>query len=176
MITEYGTTWWGQKWLAALTDIDEENRIPRGKTYANTGKVFDFKIRPKKREIAAKVKGKYQPSYKVDIHLPEIPQNKMDKLIDKISNSPLVLAKLATRELDPEILNLAESCGIELFPKRWSDLGMHCTCPDYAVPCKHLAAVIYTISQEIDSNPFLIFELHGVDLINHLKNKKKINI
>ncbi|MBK6818602.1 MAG: SWIM zinc finger family protein [Bacteroidetes bacterium] len=31
---------------------------------------------------------------------------------------------------------------------------MQCSCPDWAVPCKHLAAVIYKISAEIDNNPF----------------------
>jgi uncharacterized Zn finger protein len=32
------------------------------------------------------------------------------------------------------------------------------------VPCKHLAAVIYLLSQEIDGDPFLVFRLRGVDL------------
>ena len=42
--TEYGTTWWGEQWLNALTHIDYANRIPRGKTYANTGKVKSFRL------------------------------------------------------------------------------------------------------------------------------------
>jgi len=41
---------------------------------------------------------------------------------------------------------------------------MHCSCPDWAVPCKHLAAVIYLLSQEIDGDPFLVFSLRGLDL------------
>ena len=36
---EYGTTWWGRRWLNALSGIDYENRIPRGKDYADAGKV-----------------------------------------------------------------------------------------------------------------------------------------
>ena len=42
---------------------------------------------------------------------------------------------------------------------------MDCSCPDWAVPCKHLAAVIYVISREIDANPFLVLKLHGLDLL-----------
>ena len=45
---------------------------------------------------------------------------------------------------------------------------MQCSCPDWAVPCKHLASVIYKLSAEIDNNPFLVFELHRVDLIQEL--------
>ena len=41
---------------------------------------------------------------------------------------------------------------------------MHCSCPDWAVPCKHLAAVIYLLSQQIDADPFLVFSLRGIDL------------
>ena len=48
---------------------------------------------------------------------------------------------------------------------------MNCSCPDWAVPCKHLAAVIYKTSMEIDNNPFLVFSLHGVDLMAELEKR-----
>ena len=43
---EYGTTWWGERWLNALTGIDYENRIPRGFAYANEGKVNSPNLDP----------------------------------------------------------------------------------------------------------------------------------
>lgn len=43
-------------------------------------------------------------------------------------------------------------------------MNMQCSCPDSAVPCKHIAAVIYKMSQEIDANPFILFALRGIDL------------
>lgn len=169
--TEYGTTWWGEKWLDALTGIDEENRIPRGKSYANTGKVSSFKVNEKTGEITARVAGHYDPFYRVKISMPAITKRQLASLMDKISSSQLVLSKLSARELDPEIMTLAEECGIKLFPETWEDLHMECSCPDYAVPCKHLAAVIYRLSQEIDANPFIIFTLHGIDLIAELDRR-----
>ena len=45
---------------------------------------------------------------------------------------------------------------------------MECSCPDWAVPCKHLAAVIYMIANEIDLNPFKVLELHGLDVLHEL--------
>ena len=60
---EYGTTWWGKKWLEALIDIDVDNRIPRGKSYANTGKVYMVNIPEKDHEISARVEGHYDPFY-----------------------------------------------------------------------------------------------------------------
>lgn len=48
---------------------------------------------------------------------------------------------------------------------------MTCSCPDWAIPCKHLAAVIYKVSTEIDNDPFLVFSLHKVNLSVELKAK-----
>jgi len=48
---------------------------------------------------------------------------------------------------------------------------MSCTCPDWAVPCKHIAAAIYKLSEEIDANPFLLFTLRGIDLIAEMESR-----
>src|SRR5690606_29505205 len=61
--------------------------------------------------------------------------------------------------------------GLKVFPKQWTDFKMQCSCPDWAVPCKHLASVIYKLSAEIDNNPFLVFELHLLDLIAELNKR-----
>ncbi len=169
--TEYGTTWWGKKWLESLSGIDEENRIPRGKSYANTGKVLSLKIDENKHQIKAKVQGHYDPFYRVTIEVPAITKVQASKLMDAIANSPLLVAKLSARELDPAILDECDKLGIKLFPKSWSDFSMRCSCPDWAVPCKHLAAVIYKISQEIDANPFVLFKLRGLDLIAEMEKR-----
>ncbi len=76
------------------------------------------------------------------------------------------------RELAPEIDEMARKIGIQIFPHSWGDLGMRCSCPDSAVPCKHIAAIIYKFSQEIDANPFILFELRGLDIIGKLREKR----
>ena len=48
---------------------------------------------------------------------------------------------------------------------------MSCSCPDWAVPCKHIAAVIYIIANEIDKNPFIVFKLHGLDIFKEIEKK-----
>lgn len=169
--TEYGTTWWGQQWLQALTHIDYDNRIPRGKTYANTGRVESFKLDLAKHIVKARVTGNYDPFYTVKLKLPEISSEQVTKLLDEIAKSPLIVAKLSARELDPDILTVCEKLGIRLFPSKWSDMQMSCSCPDWAVPCKHIAAVIYKMSQEIDANPFVLFSLRGIDLPGELAKR-----
>lgn len=167
----YGTTWWGRNWLASLTHIDNANRIPRGRSYANTGKVFDVNISPAEGRITAKVKGNYHPYYKVVLKFEQVNKEAKESFLGDLVKNITIVSKLTNRELDPSLLDLALKHHIKLFPSSWKDLGMTCNCPDFAVPCKHIAAVIYIVSEVIDSNPFYVFSLKGIDLLKELENR-----
>lgn len=163
----FGKTWWGEQWLAALTHIDFDNRLPRGRSYANKGAVSQLTV--KAGTIQAKVQGSRPRPYQVTITVPPITPIDSARLLDRIAADPALIARMLNRELDPALLALAAELGIAVFPTRWKDLSMQCSCPDWAVPCKHLAAVIYLLSREIDGNPFLVFSLRGLDLAAALK-------
>ena len=161
---QYGTTWWGQKWLDSLKGIDFSNRIPRGLSYARNDRVFGVKIDKDKGTIVARVVGNYTPYYTVTLQFERVSEEKKTEFIDTAVRDLSVISKLTNRELDPKLCDIADQCGIKLFPTSWKDIDMRCTCPDWAVPCKHIAAVIYTVSVLIDANPELIFDLIGIDL------------
>ncbi|MDP2828660.1 MAG: SNF2 helicase-associated domain-containing protein [Sulfuricellaceae bacterium] len=163
----YGKTWWGEQWLAALTHLDYDNRLPRGRSYANKGAVRQLTV--KAGSIQARVQG--SRLYQVSITVPPITPKDAAKLLDRIAADPALIARMLNRELDPALLALAAELGIAVFPTRWTDLAMQCSCPDWAVPCKHLAAAIYLLSREIDGNPFLVFSLRGLDLAAALKTR-----
>ncbi|NQY09182.1 MAG: DEAD/DEAH box helicase family protein [Flavobacteriales bacterium] len=179
MAQQFGKTWWGEHFLAALRDIDFSNRLPRGRTYARNGSVTE--IDTEKNGIYAKVKGSRRTPYRVEVILPLFTAIQKKKLIDAIVDDPLVLSMLLNRELPHELDVIAQEHHIAIFPNKWSDFDMHCSCPDWAVPCKHLASVIYMLSAEIDRNPFLIFQLHGLDILKELTEvgmtlKKEMNV
>lgn len=169
--TQFGKTWWGEQWLNSLANIDYSNRLPRGATYARNGSIQRIKI--EENNIEAKVQGSRPKPYHVTIVIPPFFEPEIKKLIAAISQKPTIISKLLNRELDPELLTIAEQCGLKIFPKQWTDFKMQCSCPDGAVPCKHLAAVVYKVSIAIDNNPFLVFQLHRVDLPQELE---KVNI
>lgn len=50
-----------------------------------------------------------------------------------------------------------------LFPAQ-REISFMCSCPDWAIMCKHVAAVLYAIGARLDENPFLFFEMRGVDV------------
>ncbi len=166
MAQQFGKTWWGEQFLKALSQIDYSNRLPRGKTYARKGTVKDIRIT--KNIIEAKVKGSRPRPYTIKITIPAFSSIEKKKLMDAIIGDPLSLSHLLNRQLPQELNEIAKQNGIQVFPNQWSDFEMQCSCPDWAVPCKHLAAVIYVFSAEIDRNPFLLFQLHDLDILVEL--------
>jgi len=165
----FGKTWWGSEWLKSLTHIDYANRIPRGSAYAKKGAVKSIEV--KGNLIMAKVSGSRPTPYKVMIRVPLFTKEQIERLMKELLKQPALISKLLNRELDPEVFKVAKRVWLSLFPERWSDLDMKCSCPDWAVPCKHLAAVIYMMSREIDNDPFLVFSMHGVNLLEELQQR-----
>ena len=169
MARSFCKTWWGNAWLQALSNIDYSNRIPRGARYARNGSVkrvvFEDNL------IKAKVQGSRVKPYNVTIIISKFSEKEIELLIDSILDKPSVVSQLLNMILSPAVLDIANEVHLKVFPSSWRDLGMHCDCPDWAVPCKHIAAVIYMIGLEIDNNPFLVFQLHGVDILGELKKR-----
>ena len=170
MAETFGKTWWGEHWLRSLENVDYDNRLPRGVSYARSGHVREIKIN--KNQATAKVAGSRRTPYKVTIIVPPFFEEDIERLMTKIIERPALISRLLNRELDPAILGIAEELGLKVFPSQWTDFKMQCSCPDWAVPCKHLASVIYMLSREIDNNPFLVFEIHNVNLLEELKKRE----
>lgn len=169
MARNFCKTWWGNAWLQALSHIDYSNRIPRGARYARSGSVKSIVFDDNK--ITAKVQGSRVRPYNVSMAVEKFSQAEIDRLIDGILAKPSVVPQLLNMNLSPSVLEIAKEARLNVFPTSWHDLDMYCSCPDWAVPCKHIAAVVYMVGLEIDNNPFLVFKLHGVDILGELKRR-----
>jgi uncharacterized Zn finger protein len=78
-------------------------------------------------------------------------------------------------ELPSSIEAVFAAAGLSLFPTSARDLALDCTCPDHAVPCKHLAAVCYVLAERFDADPFQILALRGRDrptLLTDLRSRR----
>ncbi|OGC51128.1 hypothetical protein A2982_02990 [candidate division WWE3 bacterium RIFCSPLOWO2_01_FULL_39_13] len=166
---QYGITWWGKEWLKALTMIDHANRIPRGKSYANNGAVKKLVI--EKNVIKAKVQGTQRSPYRVEVKLKAFNHVKQQQIVALLSQNDLLLAELLNHQLPPETNQILTQAKINLFPTSWADVNGSCSCPDSAVPCKHIAAVIYLMATEIDNDPFRVFDLHDCNMSWLLKQR-----
>ncbi|WP_375563238.1 SNF2-related protein [Bernardetia sp. OM2101] len=167
MARGFGKTWWGQKWLEAFTDIDDTGRLTRGRTYARNGSITQKVIRG--TAIEAKIRGSRSTPYSTYVEMKAFDENDKKIILETLQKKPELWQQLTQRQLPKELFDLLEQEDISLFPKRWRDFSAGCSCPDFAMPCKHIAALIYSFSEEIDTNPFLIFLLHDFDLLSYIE-------
>ena len=116
-MVKYGKTWWGDNWLDALKGIDFTNRIPRGKSYANTEKVYDVKING--NIVLAKVKGNYAHHYNVQVSFKEFTTSEKKKIAEIINKSPSILSALLNHKLPEGLYYALSDENIELFPNSW---------------------------------------------------------
>ena len=159
-------TWLGEKWLDALKGVYYTNRIGRGKTYANTGRVYDILI--KDNLALAKVKGNYRNYYNVSVEFKLFTQKEKNIIIKTIYENPQIQSALLNHKLPSQLYSLLLEEGVNVFPTSHESLDTNCNCPDYTTICKHIAGLVYMIALEIDKDPFLIFKLQGLDLLDCL--------
>jgi SNF2 family DNA or RNA helicase/uncharacterized Zn finger protein len=168
----YGNTIWGAEFLKAIERETDAGRLSRGKTYANTGKVYDVKLDAK--NIEAKVKGNYQPYYATKLIFEQFGKGDKNFIIKHIDTNPLILADIMKSKLSSELLEFLKTNEIDLF----SGFDMSCTCPDFygSWACKHIAGLYFVLVNEIDKNPFILFSLRGLNLIKHYDIKQDLKI
>ena len=156
----FGTTWWGRLWITALEQLgdDFENRLPRGKKYAEEGAVSHFTVTP--GEIQAKVHGR--KTYNVTLGLPALTSAQWEKALDRIYQESRFVASLLAGEMPQGLDETFREAGASLYPRVPKELQTHCDCPDWANPCKHVAAVCYIMAEALDRDPWLLFDLRGL--------------
>jgi uncharacterized Zn finger protein len=154
----FGSTWWSKKWIEVLESFGWENRLQRGRSYARKGQVVDMDI--KKGKVSSHVQGSRPKPYKVDIQMKQITDKDWDNALDAMSEQAIFAAKLLAGEMPNDIEDAFKSAKVSLFPNM-KDIETDCSCPDFANPCKHIAAVYYLLGERFDEDPFLIFLLRG---------------
>lgn len=154
-----GETWWAGRWTAVLESLNLGARLGRGRSYARQGQVMNLEIR--KGLVSAKVQGSRPRPYSVTIELKPLPEDDWDRVIAAMASQAIFAAKLLAGEMPQNIEEAFQDARISLFPTRSRDLVTECSCPDWANPCKHIAAVYYLLAEEFDRDPFMIFRLRG---------------
>jgi len=107
------------------------------------------------------VQGSRVTPYQVTIGLEPFTQLAWAKAEVVLAEQAIFSARLLAGEFPPDLEDVFAGIGAPLFPRRLGDLTMQCSCPDHAVPCKHLAAVFYLLAERFDTDPFLILRWRG---------------
>ena len=154
-------SWWGVSWCSNLERYaDYASRIDRGKRYVRNGSVIDLQIN--KGKVSARVQGTRKAPYKVEIRISPLNEEKCHAIMDRCGRKLESLESLLSGNFPEEMKDLFFEEG-GLFPSP-AEISLNCSCPDWALMCKHVAAVLYGIGTRFDRDPLLFFELRGLDV------------
>src|SRR5579863_10355288 len=156
-----GEQWWSRRFIGVLEESGLSGRLTRGRSYARAGQVLDFELSQGK--VTAQVQGSRVRPYDVRIVVLPLTKPQWRRVEERLASQALFRAKLLAGEMPHEIEDVFAGCGTPLFPGSSADLDMHCSCPDWGVPCKHLAAVCYVLAEEFDRDPFGMLAWRGKD-------------
>ncbi len=154
-------SWWGKTWCDNLERYaDYDSRLGRGKRYVKIGAVIDLKI--EKGKIQAKVQGSRKTPYKVEIRVSPLSEERCQEIIAACGRRVENLEKLLAGDFPTELKELfTQKNGLFPAPR---EISFSCSCPDWALLCKHVAAVLYGIGARLDKDPSLFFTLRGIEV------------
>jgi uncharacterized Zn finger protein len=155
----FGRSWWASRWNAALEQLVNPGRLARGRTYARAGQVVSLDAG--REGVEAIVQGSRPDPYRVSIRFRRLSDADWVRVVDAMSAEALYAARLLSGEMPEQIEDVFSAVGSSLFPSTEDDMETRCSCPDWANPCKHIAAVHYLLGERFDDDPFLMFLLRG---------------
>jgi uncharacterized Zn finger protein len=154
-----GEQWWSRRFIAVLESFGMRGRLTRGRYYARRGQVVEFALST--GVVTAQVQGSRARPYRVRIQVLPLTTPQWRQVEEELAARALYRAKLLAGEMPAEIEEVFADCGTPLFPRTARDLEMSCSCPDWEVPCKHLAATCYVLAEAFDDDPFLMLAWRG---------------
>jgi hypothetical protein len=154
-----GQTWWSGRFIAVLEAIIVGGRLERGRNYARRGQVLSMDVTA--GMVSALVQGSRVQPYRIRIGLDAFGALEWDAAERALAASAWYSAKLLAGEMPEDIDEVFAELGLALFPASAAELSMYCSCPDWEVPCKHIAAVFYLLAEAFDDDPFSILAWRG---------------
>ena len=154
-------TFWGRAWCENLERYsDYENRLPRGRSYLRRGTVLDLEITAEK--IEGLVAGSRSTPYQVEIRITPLPPQRWQAVVAASSGRIDSMVALLNGQLPDDLMDRVTERNGGLFPSP-EEIDLGCSCPDWAIMCKHVAAVMYGVGYRLDDEPALLFTLRSTD-------------
>ena len=165
--------WWARRWIASLEAMRLGPRFGRGRQYATDGQVTELMLDGP--HVEATVVGSRETPYGLSLDFSQPDPAARDRIAAALAAEPMLLGRLLTDDLPTEIETLFHAEGCHLFPQAVPvgtdpsgrlvyDVKMHCSCPDWARPCKHLVAVMLLLGEEIAQRPSSLLSLRGIEV------------
>ena len=158
-------TFWGTAWCENLESYsDFSNRLPRGRTYVRNGSVMDLQLGA--GTVEALVSG--SALYRISVTITPLPRPRWRAVVKECAGKIGSLVELLQGKFSRAVMEVLIRPQTGLFPSA-KEIAFACSCPDWAVMCKHVAATLYGVGARLDTAPELFFRLRRVDQLDLLR-------
>ena len=100
--------------------------------------------------------------YTVDIRIKRLTKTRWTGIKSQCAGRIDSLVELLQGSISKGVMKIVTQKGKGLFPAP-REISLSCSCPDWAIMCKHVAATLYGVGARLDHNPELLFTLRGAD-------------
>ncbi len=159
-LINFAKTSWGKQWIQSNLQIGRPFRMQRGIEYVKDERRIE-NLSISTGQIFATVQGTAPTPYRVKINFEPILEEGWEVILKELAKKTINLIELLEGFLPEDIMTIFDENGYSLFQNASKGLNATCSCPDAAIPCKHIAAVILYLARVLDYNPFLLLELRG---------------
>jgi len=157
-----GSTWWGRRLTETMEAVVDSGRVSRGKSYARSGQVLSLSVEPGRAR--GRVQGSEESPYESEVRLRPFGTEDRAIAAQVVAASPQLVAGLLAGELPQELEAALASAGVGLLPESTVDVDFDCSCLDWGWPCKHAAALVYLLAEQLDDDPLQLLALRGLEL------------
>jgi len=173
--SSFEQSWWSAKFLEVMDYFESDSRITNGKNYAKKGQVHDLQVST--GVIIAKVQCTKARPFSVKIEFKTFSNEEWYHLLYAMVGKASFAAGLILGKIPQEIQKIFTKLNLSFFPKLKDDIKAACNCPDWANPCKHIAAVYFIFADMLNSDPSLLFKIRGktIDEITEILNEMRIS-
>jgi uncharacterized Zn finger protein len=153
-------TWAGEAWMHLFEHGAAPEQYDEGLAYGRSGQTTRMTISP--GGVQAVVVGRSPKPYEVSINVAAFDADTWDRVIQTMSDQAIYAAKLLAGQLPANIEELFRPLGRTLAPSI-DEIDMSCTCDVGQPPCKHQVCLASLLAERLDTDPFLLFTLRGMD-------------
>ncbi len=173
----FSNTWWGSAFVALVETYRPASRVAQGRRMARAGDVLSLEIEGSgiRARVRVPPRASEDPLVDVAIGLRHLNDRAFDRVLERMASKASFVASLLAGRLPEDIEDAFEGGPLGLLPKATDEIANSCSCGDDAPCCRHAAAVHYALAARLDADPFLLFQLRGMDretLLESLRRRR----
>jgi len=146
-------------WSARFYERLNSFGIDTGLHLRRVGGVSEFKIML--GSASARVQESPRQYYEVWIDVQAFNPAEWARVERGVAANSEYLAQILNGELPADIDEFFARLGLPLLPARRTDLSLDCSCPNSVPPCHHIGAVLDSLAEIFDSDPFALLAWRG---------------